>query len=86
MMGEVKPAPGARGAGRLGTKELELFDDGWRFETLRGIGGGERGFSKLSLLFDGKRGETGGDSIGVRPPVEAGGERLPWYDAPEACC
>jgi hypothetical protein len=61
----------------LGIKDTELA---WRFDTLRGIGGGERGFSKLSAVFEGNRGETGGDRTGFKPAV-GGGDRLFWYEA-----
>lgn len=61
-IGEETAPPGGRGAGRWGIMvepftlgEGEVGPDG-RPGVLRGIGGGARGFSKLSSVFVGKRG------------------------------
>jgi len=44
------------------------------FGTLRGIGGGARGFSKLVSWFDGKRGLAGGLAIVERGALGLGAE------------
>jgi hypothetical protein len=49
MIGAVTPAPGGLGAGRLGCMPFARM----------GIGGGARGFSKLSAVLLGKRGLGG---------------------------
>jgi hypothetical protein len=65
IIGDDTPPPGGRGAGRCGTNPAPLGGA----ETspcdnppvlLRGIGGGARGFSKLSCVLLGKRGLCGG--------------------------
>lgn len=62
---------GARGAGRLGIKDPFIGGAvcGALGEvTLRGIGGGARGFSKLSSPLRGNRGLCGGLSRGWTEP------------------
>lgn len=67
MFGEVTAPPGGLGAGRCGisiggpldcdkTGVLAALFPG----VLLGIGGGARGFSKLSCVLTGKRGLAGG--------------------------
>jgi len=61
---------GARGAGRLGIRDPFPCGDGPALGevTLRGMGGGARGFSKLSSPFLGNRGLCGGLSKGWTVP------------------
>lgn len=62
-------APGGLGAGRLGTRDpLTCGEFGTGDVRLRGIGGGARGFSKLSRSFRGKRGLWGGLRRGCTEP------------------
>jgi hypothetical protein len=67
--GDDTPPPGGRGAGRWGIKTLpfEMGERGAppRVGVLRGMGGGARGFSKLSMVLLGKRGLCGGLIMGV---------------------
>lgn len=64
MIGEDTPPPGGRGAGRWGTNPAPLGGGDTspcdNPVLLRGIGGGARGFSKLSIVLLGKRGLCGG--------------------------
>ena len=67
MFGEVTAPPGGLGAGRCGISAgIPLDCDNTGVLTallpgvLLGIGGGALGFSKLSCVLTGKRGEAGG--------------------------
>lgn len=61
MFAEPAGAPGGLGAGRAGTREPFICGElGMGEVRLRGIGGGARGFSKLSSPLRGKRGLCGG--------------------------
>lgn len=57
MIGAVTPLPGGLGAGLCGVRPP--------FARLGGIGGGARGFSKLSGVLLGKRGLFGEKRPGV---------------------
>jgi hypothetical protein len=61
ILSEAGAAPGGRGAGRFGTNAAPTGGElGTGDVRLRGMGGGARGFSKLSSPFRGKRGLCGG--------------------------
>lgn len=70
MLVEPAEAPGGLGAGRAGTSEppLSCGELGTGEVRLRGIGGGARGFSKLSSPLRGKRGLCGGLKSGCGEP------------------
>jgi hypothetical protein len=73
-MGEDTPPPGARGAGRCGMRVVPFGGDRGPAGSpgvLLGIGGGARGFSKLSVVLLGKRGLCGG-LRGVMMPLMCG--------------
>lgn len=73
-------AIGGRGAARLGTRLLPFIGGEVGREPavwLRGIGGGARGFSKLSWSFLGKRGLAGGLKTAGAPYCPIFGDKPP---------